>query len=167
MPQFKKILVPVDFSRCSADAFRYGLSIARQYRSRIILLHVVDFRVYESIFHIHMVPQDQAFETLKKIAVGKFAEMLADFDTADVEVEQRVLEGHPYIEIVRTAAREEVDLVVIGTHGRSGLDHILFGSVAEKVVRKAPCPVLAVKPKGHQFRMPGTTRTTRKEDLKK
>jgi nucleotide-binding universal stress UspA family protein len=166
MPQFKKILVPVDFSQCSSDAFGYGLSLARQYHSRIILLHVVDFRVYESIFHIHMMPQEQVFEALKKIALGKFTEMLADFDTKDVEIEQRVLEGHPYIEIVRVAAREDIDLVVIGTHGRSGLDHILFGSVAEKVVRKAPCPVLAVKPKDYRFRMPGTKRMIRKDDLK-
>jgi nucleotide-binding universal stress UspA family protein len=165
MPQFKKILVPVDFSQCSCDAFAYGLSIARQYHAKIILLHVVDFRTYESIFHIHMVPQEQAFETLKKIAIKKLAEMMADFDTKDIDIDERVVEGHPFIEIVRTAAHDEVDLVVIGTHGRSGLDHILFGSVAEKVVRKAPCPVLAVKPKGLKFRMPGTTRVIHKEDV--
>jgi len=167
MPQFKKILVPIDFSQCSIDAFRYGLSLAKQYRSKIILLHVIDFRTYESIFHIHMVPQEQAYEVLKKVTLKKYAEMLADFDLAGVEIDQRVVEGHPYVEIVRVAAHEEVDLLVIGTHGRSGLDHILFGSIAEKVVRKAPCPVLAIKPKGQQFRMPGTTRLITKEDLEK
>lgn len=165
MPQFTKILVPVDFSECSCDAFDYALSLARQYNGRIILLHVVDSRSYESIFHIHMISEQQAGDMLRQHCVKKYESMLADHDTGGVEIEQRIREGHPYVEIVREAAREKVDLIVIGTHGRSGLDHILFGSVAEKVVRKAPCPVLSVKPRGHRFRMPGATREIRREDL--
>jgi nucleotide-binding universal stress UspA family protein len=165
MPLFKKILVPVDFSQCSIDALRCALSLARQYESKLILLHVIDARAYESIFHIHMISQEEAFEALKGNAIKKYEEMLVDLDAKDVEMEKRVIDGHPYVEIVRMAAHEEVDLVVIGTHGRSGLDHILFGSVAEKVVRKAPCPVLAVKPKDLHFRLPGSTRFIRKEDV--
>jgi nucleotide-binding universal stress UspA family protein len=165
MPQLKKILVPVDFSECSYDAFRYALSLAKQYESEIVLLHVIDARAYESIFHIHMVSQEEMLNTLTQHAMKKYERMLIDFDTAGVKIEQRVTQGHPYVEIVREAAYCEMDIVVIGTHGRSGLDHILFGSVAEKVVRKAPCPVLAIKPKHHSFKMPGKTRQIKKEDL--
>ncbi|HUQ68179.1 MAG TPA: universal stress protein, partial [Planctomycetaceae bacterium] len=65
---------------------------------------------------------------------------------------QRVIRiGAPYVEIVKYAAEQDVDVIVVGTHGRSGLTHLLLGSTAEKVVRKAPCPVLTVHPKGHQF----------------
>ncbi len=165
MPQFRKILVPVDFSECSREAFRYALSLARQYKSKVILLHVIDSRSYDSIFHIHMVSEEEATEMLKQHCLKKYEQLLADHQTEGIELEQRVKSGHPYVEIVREAAHEEVDLIVIGTHGRSGLDHILFGSVAEKVVRKAPCPTLAVKPRGHKFRMPGTTRHIHRTDV--
>ena len=165
MPQFRKILVPVDFSECSREAFRYALSLARQYKSKVILLHVIDSRSYDSIFHIHMVSEEKATEMLKQHCLKKYEQLLADHPTEGIEVEQRVKSGHPYVEIVCEAAHEEVDLIVIGTHGRSGLDHILFGSVAEKVVRKAPCPTLAVKLRGHKFRMPGTTHHSHRTDV--
>ena len=62
--------------------------------------------------------------------------------------------GVPFLEIIRYAKELEIDLIVLGTHGRTGLAHVLLGSVAERVVRKSPCPVLTVHPKGHQFVMP-------------
>jgi nucleotide-binding universal stress UspA family protein len=62
--------------------------------------------------------------------------------------------GVPFLEIIRYAKEQDIDLIVVGTHGRSGLSHVLLGSVAERVVRKAPCPVLTVHPEGHQFVMP-------------
>ena len=62
--------------------------------------------------------------------------------------------GTPFLEVIRYAKDHDIDLVIVGTHGRTGLVHVLMGSVAEKIVRKAPCPVLAVRPEGHQFVMP-------------
>ena len=73
---------------------------------------------------------------------------------AGLDVEHVILRGMPFLEIIRYAKANEVDLIVIGTHGRSGMEHIIFGSTAEKVVRKAPCPVLSVKPAQHAFVMP-------------
>ena len=63
-------------------------------------------------------------------------------------------QGTPFLEIIRYAKEKDIDMIVMGTHGRSGLVHMLMGSVAEKVVRKAPCPVLTVRPEGHKFVMP-------------
>jgi nucleotide-binding universal stress UspA family protein len=70
------------------------------------------------------------------------------------QVVREVQSGPPFVEIVRYAKEHDVDLIVMGTHGRTGIAHALIGSVAEKVVRKAPCPVLTVRPEGHQFVMP-------------
>jgi universal stress protein A len=74
--------------------------------------------------------------------------------SAGRKVIQAVLEGSPIVEIVRYARKQDIDLIVLSTHGRSGLDHVIMGSVAENVVRTAPCPVLTVRPTGHQFVMP-------------
>ena len=71
-----------------------------------------------------------------------------------VNVERRVLHGSPFVSIARIAKEEDVDIIVMGTHGRSGLKHILIGSVAEKVVRKSPCPVLVVRPPDARFELP-------------
>ncbi|HET7318751.1 MAG TPA: universal stress protein, partial [Nitrospirota bacterium] len=70
------------------------------------------------------------------------------------EVEKMVVRGVPFVEIIKTAKDKNADMIVIGTHGRTGIDHMLFGSTAEKVVRKAPCPVLAVRIAGKEFKMP-------------
>jgi nucleotide-binding universal stress UspA family protein len=69
-------------------------------------------------------------------------------------VEKIIVRGVPFVEIIKTAKDRNVDLIVIGTHGRTGIDHMLFGSTAEKVVRKAPCPVLTVRVAGKEFTMP-------------
>ena len=70
------------------------------------------------------------------------------------DVEKAVVRGVPFVEIIRTAKEKNADMIVIGTHGRTGIDHMLFGSTAEKVVRKSPCPVLTVRMAGREFKMP-------------
>jgi len=70
------------------------------------------------------------------------------------DIEKMVVRGVPFVEIIKTAREKNADLIVIGTHGRTGIDHMLFGSTAEKVVRKAPCPVLTVRMAGKEFQMP-------------
>ena len=79
---------------------------------------------------------------------------LAELDQADLKSERATSVGHPFVEIIRYAKANEIDLIVIGTHGRGPVKHLLLGSVAEKVVRKAPCPVLTVRQPGHTFVMP-------------
>jgi nucleotide-binding universal stress UspA family protein len=70
------------------------------------------------------------------------------------DVEKAVVRGVPFVEIIRTAKDKNADMIVIGTHGRTGIDHMLFGSTAEKVVRKSSCPVLTVRMAGREFKMP-------------
>jgi nucleotide-binding universal stress UspA family protein len=90
-----------------------------------------------------------------EIAAAKELDSLQVPRSDEIPHLERAIEmGIPFVEIVRHARKKNIDLIVIGTHGRTGLDHMLLGSVAEKVVRKAPCPVLTVRPEGHQFVMP-------------
>jgi len=72
----------------------------------------------------------------------------------DMDVEATVIQGIPFAEIISTAKEKEIDMIVIGSHGRTGISHMMLGSVSEKVVRKAPCPVLTVRQPGHEFKMP-------------
>ena len=90
---------------------------------------------------------------------------LADLDLSGVTIERHFACGHPDIEILRKATVEEFDLIVMGTHGHRGFEHLVYGSIAEKIVRSAPCPVLVVKASHYKFRMPGKTRLIKKEDV--
>ena len=91
---------------------------------------------------------------LKEGAVRNLQKLVDSKPLLGKKVIHHVLDGHPLVEIVRYAREKSIDLIVIGTHGRTGLAHVLMGSVAENVVRKAACPVLTVRPSGHQFVMP-------------
>ena len=166
MIELKKILVPVDFSSRSIDALHYALSLARTYSSSILLLHVVDMGAAGSIFRIHTTsPEEMMAEKLCKYCEKEYDKMLVDLDTSGINIERHVAKGHAHLEIVRAAALEDVDAVVMCTHGYTGLEHMLHGSVTEKVVRSAPCPVLAVKSSAYRFRLPGKTKAIRKEDV--
>src|SRR5262245_54380153 len=162
---FTSILVPVDFSAYSADALRYAAGIAERFASSIIVLHVIPretttHAVYQRLGHgalplLGSASPTSAAEVPPEVAeevVGDLRERvytaLQEFLSAPIAhypVELRVLAGHPFERILETAVREKVALIVLGTHGRTGLTHAIMGSVAERVVRLAPCPVLTVK----------------------
>ena len=145
MKSFDNILVATDFSDYSEEACNYALSLARKFDASLLFLHVVNEPVDLRGFYVPHI----SFEELEKeISEGatkmldKFcSEKLSDFN----RYEKLVVTGVPYEEIIRTATERAVSLIVIGTHGRTGLDHIIFGSTAERVVRTAPCPVLTVR----------------------
>ncbi len=167
MIELKKILVPVDFSSRSIDSLKYALSLARTYSASLLLLHVADTRVAESIFRIYATgPEEVMAEKLCKYREKQFDKMLVDLDTSGINIDRRVVQGHAHLEIVRAAALEDIDAIVICTHGHTGLEHLLHGSVTEKVIRSAPCPVLAIKASGYKFHLPGKTRAIRKEDVR-
>lgn len=151
-----KILVPTDFSDFSKPAVTYGCAVAARFNSELHLLHVCPDAAM-------LVPEagglggaglvDQA-EALEESARLQLNDLPAGGWENGREIVRATRVGATFYEIIQYAKEQDVDMIVIGTHGRSGLMHLLMGSVAENVVRKAPCPVLTVKPDGHQFVMP-------------
>ncbi|MBN2295638.1 MAG: universal stress protein [Pirellulales bacterium] len=150
MIKIEKILLPTDFSECSEQARSYASELARRFDAEIHLLHVVSSApppVYAGPVPAAVL---QPEEDAKKV--------LEDWDDPAFKdaksVVRNVAMGSPFVEIVRYAREQNINLIVMGTHGRSGLVQVLLGSTAEKVVRKAACPVLTVRPEGQQFVMP-------------
>ena len=155
MIKIEKILFPTDFSEHSTHAFGYALSFAKEYGARLYMLHVVEDVQYLANAYMFDVPIMPSFADMEQSRLTEMQEFI-DREASDeaIEIEKAIRHGRPFIEIIQTARDENVDLIVIATHGRSGLEHVFFGSTAEKVVRKAPCPVLSIRLPGHEFSMP-------------
>jgi len=138
------ILVPIDFSDQAAAVIDWATHMAEQHSSKIQLLHVyhlpVEFQQLEGAY----LPPD-FWSNVKREAEQQLASHSQEIRTHQVEVEALVREGYPASVIVEAAESHGADLIVIGTHGHTGLKHLLLGSIAERVVQKAPCPVLTVK----------------------
>lgn len=133
------MLVPVDFSEHANQALTYAITVAQKLQARITLLHV-----------IYMPPMAGANLTTQMTAINEAAKKAVDacvkrVQEAGVEVKSLVCQGIPWQEIVHKASDSGADLIIMGTHGRTGLSHVFLGSVAEKVVRLAPCPVLVTR----------------------
>ncbi len=156
MIKLKKILVPTDFSEFSKPPLKYGCAIAARFDSELHLLHVVPdaaMLVPEAgmVSGEAMLAQTDALE---ESAMKQLQQMPDDGWDNGKPITRATRTGATFYEVIQYAKENDIDLIVIGTHGRSGLMHVLLGSVAEKIVRKAPCPVLTVRPEGHQFVMP-------------
>jgi nucleotide-binding universal stress UspA family protein len=149
----KKVMCPVDFSDPSNHALTYALELARAFEAEVVLVHVIDVQ-FLSPYVVSEVPTVvPGVDELRK-TVEQDLQALAEKSRKDypaVAVRSLLLQGAPFVRIVESAREEQADLIVMGTHGRSGLSHLLIGSVAERVVRKAPCPVLTVKQPEHEF----------------
>ena len=146
---FSKILVPVDFSPCSEEAFRLACTLAREFSSELILLHVVDTKSLETLNRLGLALPSEGRKQKKRLShqARLFARgLMAAAAAKGVEVQRVLKEGVPFIEIARLACSEKVNLVVMGSYGghAEGVEKIFFGSTAEKVVRTAGCPVLTV-----------------------
>jgi nucleotide-binding universal stress UspA family protein len=137
--QAKTILVPIDFSESSDAALDWATVLARDTGATLLLIHVETVPLTtgggEYIYAIPEPPTQELQERLAKVAPKD----------PQVSVVRRLLAGDPADAIIRAAESENVDLIVMGTHGRRGITRLLMGSVAEAVVRRAPCPVLTVK----------------------
>jgi nucleotide-binding universal stress UspA family protein len=155
MIKIEKILFPTDFSEHSEHAFTYALSFAKEYGARIVMLHVVEDVQYLANAYMFDVPMMPSFADMEQSRLKEMSEFIErEVDDPSVVIEKSVRHGRPFLEIIQAARDEEVDLIVTATHGRGGIEHVLFGSTAEKVVRKAPCPVLSIRTPGHDFVMP-------------
>ena len=147
----KTILVPTDFSEHSEKAVQYGAELASKFGAALHLLHTVDTTPV-----LYGEGGAFPFESAEEI-VAVAAKQLDQIEVESLGKERlvrRACQGTPFVEIVRYAKENNVDLIVLGTHGRGAIAHMLLGSVAEKVVRKAPCPVLVVREQEHDFVMP-------------
>ena len=154
MITLEKIVCPIDFSEYSKHALTYAVALATQYQSKLYLIHVVE-PIRVPIDLGVGVPGLLEYEGTIVEKAREHLEGLLDLTArATLEVEAHVLRGAAFAEIVRFARDKNVDLIVIATHGLSGIAQLLLGSTAEKVVRKAPCPVLTVKHPEHEFVMP-------------
>lgn len=144
--QLKVILVPYDFSEYAEHAFRWALGIAEDWGAKIVLVHVIPLasRVsYPDAMFLLDIPKLEA--QLIADAEKRLSAFVAKEGTSVVPVETRTIMGDPFREICQAAEREHAELIVMGSHGRTGLAHVLLGSVAERVVRHAPCPVLVAR----------------------
>ncbi|KUG24728.1 universal stress protein family [hydrocarbon metagenome] len=153
MEPIKKILVPVDFSDYSKRALRYAIDFSKHFNSELILISVIEPMIYPADFSMGQVAIPATDQNLTE-RIENELKTLEENEIGDQVKSKRIIKsGKPFYEIVETAREEDVDLIIIATHGHTGVEHLLFGSTAEKVVRKAPCPVLTLREpiKGFRF----------------
>lgn len=154
MINLKRILYPTDFSEYSAEAGKYACAFAEQFDAELHLLHVLEIHASTTpVFGGGLALMPKIQES-RAAAEAELDRLLDSEWQAKRRVVRSVSEGTPFLEIIHYAKRNDIDLIVMGTHGRSALSHVLMGSVAERMVRKSPCPVLTVRPGGHEFVMP-------------
>ena len=156
MIRLKNILCPTDFSEFSLCALKYARSFAQEYEAKLHLIHVIDEAYqYWMAAGPEGVPVGPPIEDLMKVAAKDMKDYLNKHITgSDCASSSEILVGRPFLEIITYAKEHDIDMIVIATHGRTGLEHLLIGSTAEKVVRKASCPVLTVRDPQHEFVMP-------------
>ncbi|TSA30352.1 MAG: universal stress protein [Ignavibacteriales bacterium] len=153
MEQIKKILVPIDFSDYSKNALKYAAQFAKQFNAKIYLIYVVEPMIYPADFSMGQVAIPSTDIDLHSRAEEELKKLAKDIINSNSQVEILIKTGKPFVEIIETASANDIDLIIIATHGHTGVEHLLFGSTAEKVVRKAPCPVLTLREpvKGFQY----------------
>lgn len=155
MTKLQKILCPTDYSDLSVGAVNYAVLLAEKFSAKLHLLHVVDQAYqYWMAMGPETVPTGPSIEEMTETAKKQMGEFISQHVPEKLGATTEIVSGRPFMEIIHIAREREIDLIVIGTHGRGALTQMLLGSVAEKVIRKAPCPVLSVRQPGHEFTMP-------------
>jgi len=149
--KLQNICVAVDFSDTSATALNYAKSLAEGFGAKLHVLHVLVNWVPDGDFPV----SPQFYVGLEESARKQLDALLSAEERTKYQAKLALISGlSEFVEIVRYARDNNIDLLVLGTHGRGAIAHMLMGSVAEKVVRKAPCPVLTVRHPEHEFVMP-------------
>ncbi len=152
MIDLKRILLPTDFSKFSHVALKYAASLADKFGAELYLLHVIQnigLLIPDMVSVTPPVmPDPEQMGSAVREALGR---VVKENGLDRLKVQTEVREGTAFYEIIQFAREKNIDLIVMGTHGHSGLVHVLLGSVTEKVVRKAPCPVLTVRHPEHEF----------------
>lgn len=147
MMHLSNILVPLDFSEMSLKALRYAVPFAKQFNAKITLVHVVELMAYTpELPYPPALPLDQTEEVKAELEKIREANV-----PAGIPVDVVVRHDFAADAVIDVASRMNADLIITATHGRTGLKHVFLGSVAEKIVRHAPCPVLVVRDQEHDF----------------
>ena len=145
MKPFEKISTAIDFSESSDFAFEHALTLARQFQAELTVMHVINEPVDLRGFYVPHISFEQLEKEIEEGAekmMEKFCQTkMGDF----TRYTTAVVAGIPYEEVLRKAEETGASLIVLGTHGRTGIDHLIFGSTAERVVRSAACPVLTIR----------------------
>jgi nucleotide-binding universal stress UspA family protein len=146
MVEIKKILFPIDLTENSSKILPYVLSASEKYNSTIYLLHVVhDLLKWGHLYIPH--PSLDKFQKEALEGAKKAMDMVCEKELQSCpNFQRKVVSGDPAAEILKTIESEGIDLVIMGTHGRKGLEHTIFGSVAENIVKKSPVPILVINP---------------------
>ena len=148
---FKKILFPTDFSVASDYAMSYAISMAKRYKAKFFLLHVVDTTYDISGFYIPHISAEKLMQEMEEAAEKKLTNISSAISRRIKAREIVVKSGIPHKEILKFAKDKGIDMIIMGTHGKAGLDHLLFGSTTERVLRQASCPVLTIRPPKDMF----------------
>ena len=140
--RIQKFIVPTDFTVFSDHALDYAVVVAKRFHANILIMHVIEPFTYSVTDMMQVVDH---YVPLKTIAQPMLENLQNRISKGGVKSSTVVTKGTPYLEIIKKARKDGADLIVMGTHGRTGAKHILMGSVAERVVRMASCPVLTLK----------------------
>jgi nucleotide-binding universal stress UspA family protein len=155
-----RILVPVDFSRCSLAGLNYAIEIAHLVAAKILVFHAIDMSIACTADGFAMYDLGALEKQAREAAEAEMAKFVREANFGDVKFETAIEVGLPIQHICDRGAKEKIDLIITSTHGRTGLKHILIGSTAENVVRRAGCPVLVV-PSHPEVRARSSTRSAR------
>jgi nucleotide-binding universal stress UspA family protein len=145
--QFRHILAPTDFSEYSKQAVASALELAKKFGAKLSILHAVELPPYPVEGYVPPSLTTTFMEDLEREASQELAQLVPEAESAGVEVARLVTVGSPYRKILDMAETEQVDLIVMATAGRTGFSHLIMGSIAERVVRTASCPVLTIRPR--------------------
>lgn len=146
----EKVLFPTDFSEGSFHALPYAADLSKHYNAKLYILHIVYdvFKATDS--HIPHVSADELYREISDWARKEIDSCCIEEIRGLPKVEKLILKGIPHEEIINFAAEEKIDMIIIGTYGKKGIERFIFGSTAEKVVRNAPCPVMTVRIPEHR-----------------
>jgi nucleotide-binding universal stress UspA family protein len=158
-PTIKKVLVPIDFSDYSKSAFNYAVNFSKIFKAELVLVYVIEPIIYPADFSMGQIAIPAVTREWDVRAKEELVKLANSEITKGVKVSTVIKTGKPSVEIIETALEENVDIIIIATHGHTGVEHILFGSTAEKVVRKAHCAVLTLREPLKEF--------LNKDDVKK
>jgi nucleotide-binding universal stress UspA family protein len=145
--QFRHVLAPTDFSEYSKKAVACALELAKKFGAKLTVLHVIELPPYPVEGYVTPNLSQTFMDDLERQATTELAQVIPEAEAAGVELARVVGVGTPYRTIIDTAEAEQVDLIVMATAGRTGFSHLIMGSIAERVVRTASCPVLTIRPR--------------------